>query len=66
MHSILLSIPSYFMQLMMILKGFCDKIKLQVRQFIWEYSSGSKKIALVDWDSVYQSKLHGGLGIRSL
>ncbi|KAK5777246.1 hypothetical protein PVK06_045213 [Gossypium arboreum] len=65
-QSVLLSIPSYFMQSMMISKGLCDEIEDMVRQFICGSTSGNRKIALVSWDSICQPKLNGGLGIRSL
>ncbi|KAA3488495.1 Retrovirus-related Pol polyprotein LINE-1 [Gossypium australe] len=42
-QSVLLSIPSYFMQSMMIPKGLCDEIEVMVRQFIWGTTSGNKK-----------------------
>ncbi|KAA3487080.1 reverse transcriptase [Gossypium australe] len=53
-QSVLLSIPNYFMQTMMIPKGICEEIESLVRQFIWGSSNGKRKLALVNWESVCQ------------
>ncbi|MBA0629566.1 hypothetical protein Godav_024105, partial [Gossypium davidsonii] len=45
-QSVLLAIPNYFMQSMLIRKGVCAEIKRIVRQFIWDHSSGHPKLAL--------------------
>ncbi|KAK5845345.1 hypothetical protein PVK06_001517 [Gossypium arboreum] len=65
-HSILLSIPSYFMQSMMIPRNTCDEIEKIIKQFIWGFSERSKKMALVGWDTICQPKECGGLGLRNL
>ncbi|KAA3473665.1 LINE-1 reverse transcriptase isogeny [Gossypium australe] len=44
---ILLSIPTYFMQMMMVPKSVCDKIECMVRKFVWGSYNGSSKMALV-------------------
>ncbi|KAH1107948.1 hypothetical protein J1N35_011716 [Gossypium stocksii] len=64
-QAVLLSIPSYFMQSMLIPKGLCDEIESMVRQFIWGSTSGNKKIALVSWDLMCQPKSYGGLDLRT-
>lgn len=46
-QSILMVIPSCFMQSVMIQKGLCEEIERMVRHFVWGYSSNSQKIALV-------------------
>ncbi|KAG8495967.1 hypothetical protein CXB51_009247 [Gossypium anomalum] len=65
-QSVLLSIPSYFIQTMMIPKGLCDEIECIVRKFVWGSTNGNTKVALVNWDSVCQLKPHEGLGLRCL
>ncbi|KAH1082724.1 hypothetical protein J1N35_022485 [Gossypium stocksii] len=65
-QSILLSIPSYFVQAMMVPKGVCDKIECIVRKFVWGFHNGSSKMTLVSWDSVCQPKPYGGLDLRQL
>ncbi|KAK5793327.1 hypothetical protein PVK06_034470 [Gossypium arboreum] len=63
-QSVLLAIPSYFMQSMMIPRKICDEIECLVRRFIWRTSDGKKKTLLVGWDSICQPKWCGGLGMR--
>ncbi|KAH1063509.1 hypothetical protein J1N35_028496 [Gossypium stocksii] len=65
-QSILLSIPSYFMQSMMIPRKTCDEIESLVKQFIWETSERRRKMSLVNWDTICQPKMCGGLGLRKL
>ncbi|KAA3475886.1 RNA-directed DNA polymerase (Reverse transcriptase) [Gossypium australe] len=65
-QSVLLSIPSYFMQTMMIPKGVCENIEKIVRHFIWGGTGEKSKMALVGWDKICQPRGRGGLGIRKL
>ncbi|XP_017604120.1 uncharacterized protein LOC108450865 [Gossypium arboreum] len=65
-QSVLLSIPNYFMQSLMIPKGVCANIERLVRQFIWGCTKGQSKMALVGWDSICQPRARGGLGFRHL
>ncbi|MBA0734574.1 hypothetical protein Gogos_018474, partial [Gossypium gossypioides] len=46
-QSVLLVIPSYFMQSMLIPKGHCEKVEHLVHQFVWGSSSSGRKVALV-------------------
>ncbi|MBA0785724.1 hypothetical protein Gotri_025144, partial [Gossypium trilobum] len=41
---------------MMIPKRLCKEIEHMVRQFIWGASSGGRKLALVNWDTVLKTK----------
>ncbi|KAK5835835.1 hypothetical protein PVK06_011547 [Gossypium arboreum] len=65
-QSVLLSIPNYFMQSLMIPKGVCADIERLVRQFIWGCTEGQFKMALVGWDAICQPRARGGLGFRHL
>ncbi|KAA3486170.1 reverse transcriptase [Gossypium australe] len=65
-QSVLLAIPSYFMQSLVIPKGVCDEIERIARQFIWGSSTSKSKPALVGWESICQPKTCGGLGFRYL
>lgn len=46
-QSVLLTIPNYFIQFMLIPKGVHAEIEQIVRHFKWVYSSGHPKLALV-------------------
>lgn len=63
-HLVLLAIPNYFTQSMLISKGVCAETERIVRQFIWGCSSGHPKLALVGQDSICQPKSRGGLGFQ--
>ncbi|KAA3485359.1 Retrovirus-related Pol polyprotein LINE-1 [Gossypium australe] len=63
---VLLSIPNYFMQSLMIPKSVCVDIERLVRQFIWGCTEGNSKMALVGWESICQPMARGGLGFRHL
>ncbi|KAA3460795.1 reverse transcriptase [Gossypium australe] len=65
-QSVLLTIPSYFMQSLAIPKGVCDELEKIARQFIWGGAAGNTKITLVGWDSICQPRTYGGLGLRHL
>ncbi|KAH1055847.1 hypothetical protein J1N35_033912 [Gossypium stocksii] len=65
-QSVLLTIPSYLMQSTIVPKGVCDAIKKLAGQFIWGCSEGKRKMALVKWDDICQSKINGGLSLRRL
>ncbi|KAK5813591.1 hypothetical protein PVK06_029042 [Gossypium arboreum] len=64
-QSVLLAIPSYFMQSMMITRQICDEIECLVKRFIWGTTDGKKKMSLVSWDFICQPKWCGGLGMDS-
>ncbi|KAK5838693.1 hypothetical protein PVK06_007428 [Gossypium arboreum] len=65
-QSVLLAIPSYFMQSSLVPKGVCDTIEGLIRQFIWRATESKRKIALVKWENLCQPKDNGGLGFRRL
>ncbi|KAA3473211.1 LINE-1 reverse transcriptase isogeny [Gossypium australe] len=65
-QSILLTIPNYFIQTMLISKGVCEEIEKIVRWFIWGCTIGHPKLALVGWDSICQPRFCDGLGFRHL
>ncbi|KAA3482036.1 RNA-directed DNA polymerase (Reverse transcriptase) [Gossypium australe] len=65
-QSILLSIPNYFMQTLMIPQGVCDDIERLARQFICGSTEKKSKMALVGWDTICQPRACGGLGLRQL
>ncbi|KAH1097425.1 hypothetical protein J1N35_014346 [Gossypium stocksii] len=65
-QSVLLSIPNYFMQSLMIPRGVCLEIERLARQFIWGCKDGHSKVSLVGWDSICQPWARGGLGLTHL
>ena len=65
-QAVLTTIPLYPMQSTMLHVSLCTAIYKKVRRFIWGSSQGRKKIHLVNWDVVTQSKENGGLGIKKM
>ncbi|XP_019197687.1 PREDICTED: uncharacterized protein LOC109191482 [Ipomoea nil] len=65
-QSVLSAIPYYSMQSVPLPAGIIDSIEKQIRGFLWGSSEGSRKIHLISWDVVTQSKQCGGPGIRRL
>ncbi|XP_016670075.1 uncharacterized protein [Gossypium hirsutum] len=65
-QSVLLAIPNYFMQTVLVPKGVCDEIEKIARQFIWGSSMGHSKCALVGWESICKPRCRVGLGLRHL
>ncbi|KAL7169819.1 hypothetical protein ACSBR2_034787 [Camellia fascicularis] len=58
------AIPAYTMQTNALPKKVCDEIDKLNRNFLWGDTPEKKKIHLVKWDKVCQSKNAGGLGIK--
>lgn len=46
--------------------SICEEIECIVKNFIWGSSNGSKKMALVNWESICQLRFCGSLGIHHL
>lgn len=65
-QSVLLAIPNFFLQTMMIPKEVCAEIEKIVRQFIWSRGNGCSKMALVRWESICQPRSRGGLGLQHI
>lgn len=64
--SVLLTIPGYFMQTVLIPKGICDKIEQMVRCFVWGSTTNDFKVPLVKWEDCCKSVLQGGVGMRQM
>lgn len=54
-NSILSTLPNYIMQIVSLPKGLCEDIDGIIRNFMWGHNSGSRKINLVDWNSICDS-----------
>ncbi|XP_072074344.1 uncharacterized protein [Arachis hypogaea] len=63
-QSVLSTIPSYCMQTMKIPTVVSNKIDKVCRDFLWGNSEGERKIHLMNWDKICQTKEKGSLGIR--
>ncbi|KAH1039277.1 hypothetical protein J1N35_041020 [Gossypium stocksii] len=64
--SVLMVIPNYFMQLMMIPKGLCEEIECMACHFVSGCSSNSRKVALVGYKDACQTRELGGLAVQKL
>ncbi|KAL7228890.1 hypothetical protein ACSBR2_007559 [Camellia fascicularis] len=58
------ALPSYAMQTLTLPGSICNDIDKLNRNFLWGDTDTSKKVHLVKWTNVCQSKKMGGLGLR--
>ena len=65
-RSVLSNMPTYLLSLFRIPKKVKIILEKIQRDFLWGGGSSERKIHLINWDSVCQSKEKGGLGIRNL
>ena len=56
----------YFMSLFQILSSIKNELDRIQKRFLWRGSSTARKVHWVDWESVYNFKENGGLGIVDL
>lgn len=61
--SVLVAIPSYFMQGVFLLGRVLNSLDWVCWNFIWGSSEDKQKLHLVGWDEVTKHKREGGLGI---
>lgn len=66
MNSVLMSLCTYWMQIMIIPKAVIKKINNLCRRFLWEGHLKGSKSGYVNWTKVCTSKKMGGLGIRDV
>ena len=64
-RSVLSNMPTYLLSLFRIPKKVKLRLEKIQRDFLWGGGSSERKIHLLNWDSVCQSKEKGGLGIRN-
>lgn len=62
--SVTSAIPNHLMQTMELPRSVCDHIDKVNRSFLWGSSETRRRVHLVNWQHVCQSKKQGGLGIR--
>ena len=65
-QSALSSIPYYTMQSTKLPRSTCDEIDRKTRSFLWGEQEGRRRVHLVAWENISNSKQAGGLGIRSM
>ncbi|OMO68562.1 reverse transcriptase [Corchorus capsularis] len=65
-QSVTSSMPVYTMQTSKLPSSVTNQIDSLNRDFLWGSTDDKKKVPLVKWDSVCQSKSSGGLGFRKL
>lgn len=64
--AVLVSIPSYYMSLLVIPGEVANQIKKHQRDFLWKGEEDGRGHHLVAWSKVCSSKQKGGLGLRRL
>ena len=64
--AILLSLPIYYMSIFKMLEGVIKSIESIQSRFLWGRFDLKRKIHLVAWSKLYQSKIYGGLGFRDI
>ncbi|GFY80587.1 hypothetical protein Acr_01g0003960 [Actinidia rufa] len=63
---VLLSLPLYYMSIFKMPEGVIKSIESIQSRFLWGGSDLKRKIHLVAWSKLHQSKICGGLGIRDI
>ncbi|OMO71257.1 reverse transcriptase [Corchorus capsularis] len=63
---VLSSMPSYYMSLFPILQRVKESLDETQRKFLWNGAMDSRKMHLVDWNTICNPKEMGGLGIVDL
>ena len=64
-RSILSSYPIYSSSMVLAPRNVMNSISKKIKKFLWQGGKvQTKKFHLVKWDTVKQSKNHGGIGIR--
>ncbi|GMP98870.1 hypothetical protein CsSME_00046588 [Camellia sinensis var. sinensis] len=64
--SALSNLPTYFLSIFKMPKGAVNTISKLQANFLWGGSDSSRKVHLVKWREVTNSKNQGGLGVRDL
>lgn len=64
--SVIMAIPSYTMQMLVIPAGTCDRIEAMCRNLIWGDSASAKKVHLIHFHKFCQPKDFGGIGLKRL
>ncbi|KAL7252308.1 hypothetical protein ACSBR1_014034 [Camellia fascicularis] len=63
-QAVFFALPSYAMQTLALPGSICNDIDKLNRNFLWGDTETSKRVHLVKWMNVCQSKKMGGLGLR--
>ncbi|KAF7831825.1 putative ribonuclease H protein At1g65750 family [Senna tora] len=64
--AVTLAIPTYLMQIAVILASMCNEVEKKNRAFIWGSTETHRKVHLVAWEKVCKTKHGEGLGIRNM
>lgn len=64
LKSVLSPIPSYSMTCFKLPASLIKRIQSAVTRFMWDDSTGKRKMAWISWDKMAQPKAKGGLGLR--
>ncbi|XP_062118199.1 uncharacterized protein LOC133831804 [Humulus lupulus] len=65
-NSVLISIHSYWSQIMILPKGVLQKISAICHAFLWKATSKHLGPGLVGWETLCKSKKEGGLGLKNV
>lgn len=65
-HFVVMALPTCTRQTTRLPNGVCDTIEKFCRKFIWGETETSRKIHLINWDTICQPKENGGVGLQKL
>lgn len=66
LHSVIYSIPIYYLYSCCVPIVILNKIDKVARSFLWSHREDTKKFHLIGWHQVTKPKKEGGLGISNL